>query len=213
MRGLPPRKRSPGVSEGLAAHAAAWFPNKPHRHYFTTISLTQRKNGYCLLRISQTQCMAKSYGNARVAEETKTNPAATKIITRVAATRTGPSFAVCGGRGLISFGPFAGILMMPPRVLRKDRSGRLNTFLTTSRHRIQGWLGTILEWSTMHEYEYIVLGRDRRPLLVVAQAHLNDSTAIRSAMSFARGLEFEVWRDIDCIHSALESHDSPVVST
>ena len=29
-----------------------------HRHYFTTICLTQRKKGYCLLRISQTQYAA-----------------------------------------------------------------------------------------------------------------------------------------------------------
>jgi len=57
----------------------------------------------------------------------------------------------------------------------------------------------------MQEYEYIVLGHDKRPLLVVPQAHLNDSTAIKSAMSFVRGLEFEVWRDVDCIHSASES--------
>lgn len=56
----------------------------------------------------------------------------------------------------------------------------------------------------MHEYEYIVLGHDRRPVLVVAQVHLNDSTAIRSATSFANGRGFEVWRDLDCIYCGPE---------
>jgi hypothetical protein len=54
----------------------------------------------------------------------------------------------------------------------------------------------------MREYEYIIFGHDGRPVLTVAQAHLNDVTAVKSANSFADGREFEVWRDLDCIHPA-----------
>jgi hypothetical protein len=56
----------------------------------------------------------------------------------------------------------------------------------------------------MHEYEYIILGHDGRAVLSVTQAHLNDAVAIRSANSFARGREFEVWRDLDCIYGTPE---------
>jgi len=52
----------------------------------------------------------------------------------------------------------------------------------------------------MHEYEYIILGQDGRPVLLVAQTHFNDATAVKSANSFADGREFEVWRDLDCVY-------------
>jgi len=60
-----------------------------------------------------------------------------------------------------------------------------------------------LSESPMHEYEYIILGYDGRPVLMVAQAHLNDATAVNSANSFADGREFEVWRDRDCIYPTI----------
>jgi len=54
----------------------------------------------------------------------------------------------------------------------------------------------------LREYEYIILGQDGRPVLLVAQAHLNDATAVKSANSFADGRAFEVWRDLDCVYPA-----------
>lgn len=50
------------VSEGFAANTAARFPNKPQRHYFTTIILTQRKKGYRLLRLMMRSSLCAKRG-------------------------------------------------------------------------------------------------------------------------------------------------------
>ncbi len=61
----------------------------------------------------------------------------------------------------------------------------------------------------MHDYEYRILGADGRTAMVVAETHFNDALAIRAATRFARGLRFEVWRGMDCIHGLPDRSPAP----
>jgi hypothetical protein len=55
----------------------------------------------------------------------------------------------------------------------------------------------------MHDYEIRILGSGkddgRRNHTIIEVMHLNDSTALRAARSWAGGRPFEVWRGIERI--------------
>jgi hypothetical protein len=52
----------------------------------------------------------------------------------------------------------------------------------------------------MHDYEILILDRNRHPSTFVEMTEASDAAAIRSAMRFARGRDIEVWRDLDCVY-------------
>ena len=52
----------------------------------------------------------------------------------------------------------------------------------------------------MHDYEILILDRNRRPSTMVEMMEASDDAAIRCAMRFARGRDIEVWRDLDCVY-------------
>ena len=54
----------------------------------------------------------------------------------------------------------------------------------------------------MHDYEIRILSPDGSTALIAAEIHLCDSAAIRAARGLADGLQFEVWRGMDCIYGA-----------
>lgn len=51
----------------------------------------------------------------------------------------------------------------------------------------------------MREYEIRILQGERSTAIITAEIHLSDESAIRSARKMARGREFEVWRELECI--------------
>jgi len=54
----------------------------------------------------------------------------------------------------------------------------------------------------MHDYEIRILNPDGSTAIITAEIHLTEASAIRSARALADGLQFEVWRGMDCIHGA-----------
>jgi hypothetical protein len=51
----------------------------------------------------------------------------------------------------------------------------------------------------MCEYEIRILKSPGSPTLIMVGTQLGDFTAVRLARKMARGRQFEVWRDLDCI--------------
>jgi hypothetical protein len=54
----------------------------------------------------------------------------------------------------------------------------------------------------MHDYEIRILNPDGSAAIITAEIHLTDASAIRSGRALADGLQFEVWRGMDCIYGA-----------
>jgi hypothetical protein len=53
----------------------------------------------------------------------------------------------------------------------------------------------------MPEYEIRFLRPDRQTSAVILeQSHRNDEAAIDAAAKLANGVQFEVWRDLDCVY-------------
>ena len=54
----------------------------------------------------------------------------------------------------------------------------------------------------MYDYEIRILNPDGSVAIITAEIHLTDASAIRSGRVLADGLQFEVWRGMDCIYGA-----------
>ena len=54
----------------------------------------------------------------------------------------------------------------------------------------------------MHDYEIRILNPDGSTAIITAEIHLTDASAIRSGRALADGLQFEIWRGMDCIDGA-----------
>ena len=61
----------------------------------------------------------------------------------------------------------------------------------------------------MPEYEIRILNADRHTSSVILeQSHGDDRAAIGAAAKLAKGAQFEVWRDLECLHGLRSSRPS-----
>lgn len=61
----------------------------------------------------------------------------------------------------------------------------------------------------MQEYEIRVLTDHSSPSLIMKTMHFTDVDAIRAGRKIARASLFEVWRDMECIHSPADDEPIP----
>ena len=60
--------------------------------------------------------------------------------------------------------------------------------------------------ANMPEYEIRILTSDlHTSSVILEQSHGDDQAAIGAAAKLANGAQFEVWRDLDCVHLPLRN--------